>query len=72
MIDLDSDTWRDVAAFVTDAIEQATAELRSPALDYPNTQRVRGQLLALASVLNLPATQHPGSEFPQPIDEGPY
>lgn len=59
MIDLDSDTWRDVAAFIETEQDKALAALSSPALDLPNTQFVRGQLMALRSVLTLPHTPQP-------------
>lgn len=57
MIDRDSDTWREVAAFIESEHDRALAALRSPALDFPNTQFVRGQLQAFHAVLDCPHTQ---------------
>lgn len=57
MIDLDSDTWRDVSAFLETEHDRALAALSSPALDLPMTQFLRGQLMALRSVQDLPQMQ---------------
>lgn len=67
MIDEDSPTWRAVAALIQEAEQYALAELASPALDYPNTQRVRGQLLALRAVRALPNLQN----YPFPLAAAP-
>lgn len=57
MIDLDSETWRDVSAVLDALHEQAVAELKSPALDLPTTQFVRGRLMVLEAMQSLPAMQ---------------
>lgn len=57
MIDQDSETWRDVSAFLEAARDHAIAELKSPALDHAGTQFTRGRLLTLESLQLLPATQ---------------
>ena len=61
MIDLDSDTWRDVSAFVTAEQNRTLKALTSPKLDLPMTQLLRGQLLAFRAVLELPQTQQQSS-----------
>lgn len=57
MIDRDSDTWREVAEFVQSKRDRGMQTLESPALDFPTTQFVRGQVQALAEVLALPNLQ---------------
>lgn len=57
MIDRDSESWRDVENYLTAAIQHAKAELASPALDWPMTQYVRGRLVELQKILDLPVAQ---------------
>lgn len=58
MIDRDSESWRDVEHYLQAAIRLAHEELASPALDWPMTQYVRGRLVELQKILDLPAAQH--------------
>ena len=57
MIDCDSETWGDVETYLTAAIQRAQTELASPALDWSMTQYVRGRLIELQKILDLPAAQ---------------
>lgn len=62
MIDRDSESWRDVEHYLKSAIQRAQNELASPALDWPMTQYVRGRLIELQKILDLPAAQRAQQE----------
>ncbi len=57
MIDLDSETWRDVQDWLNDAYSRALAEMKSPAAPMEMTQLTRGKLLTLDALSALPIEQ---------------
>lgn len=66
MIDIDSETWRDVATYLDAAIQTGMRVLMSPQADYSETMFLRGQLQALNALREFPTTQQARPE-PVPI-----
>lgn len=58
MIDTDSETWRDVMAYLDAETPLVMSQLVSPSLDFPTTQFVRGKLHALTTLAVLPDRQN--------------
>ena len=56
MIDPNDQTWNTVKTYVEARMSEAIAELKSPKTDFPDTQRLRGRIEELESLLALAPT----------------
>lgn len=64
MIDPNDKTWHTVKTHVEARLSEAVSALKSPKTDYPDTQRLRGRIEELESLLALAPAQQGEVDIP--------